>query len=193
MVRGQVSRRGRRVSKKNKNKNKHHNQGQHSHPYHHTKPAAPVIQESKTSLIAPTTEQKRSAATRRSLEQERAADALRKIKELSSAKPGFYVSYVSALPATIVMNGLGQALVMLLAKAKGNKSSEHYLLHQHIASWLSERVEGLKAGSGDGVVEALMNGDQDLYVRAQTEAMSYLHWLKQFARAYLQEKEGQGD
>lgn len=127
----------------------------------------------------------------RSLEQERAADALRKVKVLSNGSAGYYVSYVSALPATIVMNGLGQALVMLLAKAKGDVTKEHYVLYKHLASWLSEKVQGLSCTSVDDVVGKLMQGDQDLYVRAQTEAMAYLHWLKQFARAYLKEKEGQ--
>lgn len=130
----------------------------------------------------------------RSLEQERAAHALRKIKELQgSGDAGYYVSYVSALPATIVMNGLGQALVMLLAKDKGKKSTEHYSLYEHLASWLSQKVGGLKANASDEVIDKLMAGDQDLYVRSQSEAMAYLHWLKQFARAYLKEKEGQGD
>lgn len=88
------------------------------------------------------------------------------------------------------MNGLGQALVMLLAKAKGDLNKEHRILYGHLASWLSKQVDGLN-GNDDDVVKRLMEGDQALYVRAQTEAMAYLHWLKQFARAYLREREGQ--
>ena len=43
------------------------------------------------------------------------------------------------------------------------------------------------------VIERLMDGNQDIYVRAQAETMSYLNWLKQFARAYLKEQEGLAD
>lgn len=182
------------MSKKNKNKTKV------QYPYK-SQVKSPE-QEPQRPMASPSSPQKhqslpptpvKSQPTRvRSLEQERAADALRKVRA-RQGQAGYYVSYVSALPATIVMNGLGQALVMLLAKAKGKQENDHYHLYSDLASWLSHRVEGLKASSVDGVIERLMEGDQDLYVRAQTEAMAYLHWLKQFARAYLKEKEGQGD
>lgn len=128
-----------------------------------------------------------------SLEQKRAADALKKIKNLPKSEKSYYVSYVSALPATIVMNGLGQALAMLLAKDKGNRNSEHYSLFEHLATWLGGHIPELKADRPDGVLEKLMDSNQDVYVRAQSESMAYLHWLKQFARAYLKESEGQPD
>ena len=56
------------------------------------------------------------------LDQQRAKfalDRIRELEELGEEKYGHYVSYVSALSATIVMNGLGQALTTQLAKAKG--------------------------------------------------------------------------
>lgn len=128
-----------------------------------------------------------------SLEQRRAADALRKIKNLPPREKSYYVSYVSALPATIVMNGLGQALAMLLAKDKGKRNSEHYNLFEHLATWLSSQISQLKSSDPDEVLQKLMDSDQHVYVKAQAESMAYLHWLKQFARAYLKESEGQPD
>jgi CRISPR-associated protein Cmr5 len=125
-----------------------------------------------------------------SLDQKRAAHALSKIKEMEERGAKFYVSYVSALPAIIVANGLGQALAMLLAKSKGNQGSEHYQLYAHVASWLSVQVKELKGDGVDDVITKLMSGNQGVYVKAQGEAMSYLNWLKQFARAYLRESEG---
>jgi len=128
------------------------------------------------------------------IDQQRAAHALESIRKLadSDGPPGHYVSYVSALPAVIVTNGLGQALATELAKAKGNGSDPHYLLYTHIADWLSQQVDKLE-GEADTLIDRLMDNDQEVYLRAQIETMAYLHWLKQFARAYLEEKEGQSE
>lgn len=136
------------------------------------------------------------------LDQQRATFALNCIRDLEERTRsderfdyGHYVSYVSALPATIVMNGLGQALTTQLAKAKGGTDHARRLLYNHLAGWLSHQFLDLRVPDGDlpKVIDRLMEGDQDLYVRAQSEAMAYLNWLKQFARACLNEKEGQPD
>lgn len=124
----------------------------------------------------------------RTIEQLRAADALAKIQAMNTRDCGHYVSYVSALPATIVMNGLGQALATLLAQAKGGQDP-HRLLHDHVASWLVRQVPRL-GGNEAQVVRGLMNNSEEVYLQAQGEAMAYLQWLKQFARAYLIEPEG---
>jgi CRISPR-associated protein Cmr5 len=49
--------------------------------------------------------------TNTTLDQQRAAHALAKIRDIQGRNDGMYVSYISAMPATIVMNGLGQALI----------------------------------------------------------------------------------
>ncbi len=123
------------------------------------------------------------------IDQKRATHALRCIKSIRG-KEGHYISYVSALPAVIVTNGLGQALATELAKAKGKKEDPHYKLYEHIAGWLSQQVSKLN-GDSNTLIERLMENDQDVYLRAQAEAMAYVHWLKQFARAYLKETEDQ--
>lgn len=131
------------------------------------------------------------------LEQQRASFALERIRALQhgSQDYGNYVSYVSSLPATIVMNGLGQALTTLVAKAKGKDTEAHRILFDHIAAWLNQQIAALRVPGDDLtlVIDRLMAADQDTYVHAQAEAMAYLNWLKQFARAYLKEKEGQPD
>lgn len=138
-----------------------------------------------------------TADSKPTLDQQRAAFALKCIHQLRDGQQdyGHYVSYVSALPATIVMNGLGQALTTQLAKAKGKPQHPRRLLYNHVAGWLSRQMKELRVPEGDlpKVIDQLMGGNQDVYVRAQGEAMAYLNWLKQFARAYLQEKEGQSD
>lgn len=135
------------------------------------------------------------------LEQQRAAFALERVRELEQSGPesyGHYVSYASALPATIIMNGLGQALATLLAKAGRKKlprQDPHYLLYSHVVGWLAreDARNPVLPGPVDEFIDRLMQADQGVYVRAQAEAMAYLTWLKQFARAYLKEKEGQDD
>lgn len=126
------------------------------------------------------------------LVQKRAAHALEQVKSIEKTEYGHYVSYVSALPATILMNGLGHALLTLCAKAKNDRKKPHYILYTHVASWLSKQVKELEGGA-DGVISKLMANDQQVYVHAQAEALAYLNWLKQFARAYLREEEGQAD
>ena len=120
---------------------------------------------------------------KRTLDQERAEYALKEIKKIIGGEYVNYVSYVSSLPATIVMNGLGQALVTLLAKG----DSSHKMLFDHVAGWLCKQIPDLK-GRPDGIVEKMMEQNQAVYIHAQAEAMAYLSWLKQFARAYLKEE-----
>jgi len=125
------------------------------------------------------------------LDQQRAEHALNQIQRLAKETDydGMYVSYVSALPATIVMNGIGQALATELAKDKG-KGQSHRRLFDHLASWLTNEGQPLSAVRGaareqpQSVLTALMESQQT-YVNAQAEAMAYINWLKQFARAFL--------
>lgn len=125
----------------------------------------------------------------KTLDQKRAGHALEQINAIRGKDCGHYVSYVSSLPATIVMNGLGQALATLLAKSKNEPDDPHRMLYAHVASWLADQIDELGGGPAD-VIKRLMENDQRVYLRAQAEALAYLHWLKQFARAYLNEKEG---
>jgi len=127
------------------------------------------------------------------LEQKRASFALGRInarKSLTAGDQKKYVSYVSALPATIVMNGLGQALAAELAAAKGDAKNPHRLVYEDVAGWLT-KTEALPELHGKtDLLEALVQGDQHVYVRAQGEALRYCTWLKQFARAFLENPDG---
>lgn len=127
------------------------------------------------------------------LQQKRAAHALRKVKELK--QPGLYVSYVSALPSQILMNGLGQAMAMLLATAgrrsKGDPTSDaHYLLCSHVTHWLGTcgHINLDQATDPIDVLQKLMTSDENVYLQAKAEALAYLEWLKKFARAVIPEK-----
>lgn len=127
------------------------------------------------------------------LAQRRAQHALERVQEHQERGPqayGNYVSYVEALPATIVMNGLGQACAMLLAKAQGDLARPHGLLYSDLESWLCGRDEAAPfrgtTKNAYPLMHAITSADQNAYLRAQTEALAYLEWLKKFACAFLQ-------
>lgn len=105
-----------------------------------------------------------------------------------------YVSYVQSLPATILMNGLGQACATLLSRAEGDLKKPHGLLYTDIQEWLcgdDPAAPYRKASGGEKrLMEAIIKNDEQAYLKAQTEALAYLVWLKKFANAYLQKGEG---
>jgi CRISPR-associated protein Cmr5 len=105
--------------------------------------------------------------------------------------PKLYGSYVKALPASIVQVGLGQALATLLAKAKGKQRDGNFLLYGHVQDWLCSGAEHspyfTQSGAPD-LLGAIIDGDEDAYIRGQAEAMAYLNWLKKFAVAQLKDE-----
>lgn len=126
-------------------------------------------------------------SNRQTLEQVRAAHALARIREVDHASfAKYYRSYVESLPATIVMNGLGQACATLLSAAHGpgEQGQAHGRLYDHVASWLCRPTGGVYPGA-NSLIDAVINGGQGEYVHAQAEALAYLVWLKKFAQAYL--------
>jgi|GEM_PF-345502 len=133
-----------------------------------------------------------STTSRPTLEQQRAAHALNAVRELAAAPfAKEYSSYVESLPATIVMNGLGQACATLLAAANGSGDRGHAYsaLHGHLQSWVCRpaspgNAEGVYPGA-DSLIDAIVQNGQSKYVHAQAEALAYLVWLKKFSQAFL--------
>jgi CRISPR-associated protein Cmr5 len=97
-----------------------------------------------------------------------------------------YLSNANSLPASIVMNGLGQACAMLLAQAKNQAAEEdaHRLLYDHLHNWLCVGKQAVYPDQSN-LVEAIIYHGQRQYTQAQVEALAYLEWLKKFAQAYL--------
>jgi len=128
------------------------------------------------------------------IEQQRAGFALECVTKITPGSAGHYVSYVSAMPAQILNNGLGQTIATLLAAAgrKGGTNDPHYVLCNHVAQWLrsKEQIFSKQKTQNWGPVElirALMNADQQTYLEAQIEVLAFLEWLKKFARALIEE------
>ena len=125
----------------------------------------------------------------RSLAQKRAQHALACVSALNaSGKYGNYVPYVKALPATIIISGLGQALAMEKAAAhtaKGDAKLGHENLFSHLNDWLCKGWPNSPNRKGADVLVQIIQNDEADYVRAQAEALAYLDWLKKLAVAQL--------
>jgi len=130
----------------------------------------------------------------RTLEQKRAAHALSKVrlleKEMGHEKADNFASYVESLPASILNNGLGQALATLLAQSKGDHMDPHYMLYAFIREWLCHDNPHAPYRSAADLMEAIVDNDRQAYLRAQAEALSWLNWMKKFAVAYLKKNGG---
>ena len=132
--------------------------------------------------------------TAQTLEQKRAKHALDQVKVLKrKGEIGNYVSYVNALPAAILMNGLGQALATECAAGE-----THRTLANHVSNWLlreeartkyTNPVEGEGSDNSQRLLSRIVEGGQDAYVWAQGEAIAYVTWLKKFANAFLESSE----
>jgi len=121
------------------------------------------------------------------LDIERAKHALKMVNEIKiEGNYGNFRSYVERLPATVVMNGLGQAMAMELSqskKADANRNADeraHEKLFEIVKDWLNKTVYG----DGD-LMENITNHGQQKYIEAQSEVLAYLVWLKKFSKAYL--------
>ncbi len=138
-----------------------------------------------------------SAMPDRSQAQKRAAHALAKVKELTDGNDyGNYRSYVRALPARIIMNGLGQALAMEKAGAHAKNAdirAGHEKLFEHVQDWLLNGWENSPYQGKSDLISAITQGKESDYIRAQGEAMAYVEWLKRFAVAYLPDEKNQAE
>ncbi len=130
------------------------------------------------------------------LAQRRAAHALRCVEEHAQRNRnqnqpdyGNYVSYVETLPATILMNGLGQAAATLISKAEGDLRKPHGLLYADLQSWLCGTDEAAPYRGAGNLMQAITCGNETAYLHAQAEALAWLVWLKKFANAYLKKGE----
>lgn len=132
--------------------------------------------------------------SRHTWDQLRAQDAWRKTQEIKDRYPkqaDDYASYVINMPATILINGLGQAVTQLLAAAKRQEKYEqdpHYLLYIHIQSWLCSEENRAPYPAESDLIEAIIHSDRQMYKKAVKETLAWLNWHKKFASAHLKER-----
>lgn len=136
---------------------------------------------------------------RQTLDLKRASDAWSKIQKIEKEQrdedwKDKYAAYAVTLPVTILNCGLGQAAATLLsaaAKSNNSKSDPHQILYQDVESWLCRSESEAPYAGQQNLMEAIVKGDRQTYMRAQAECLAWLVWLKKLAVAYLKkEKSG---
>ena len=125
----------------------------------------------------------------KTIEQQRAANALSRVEELKRNPDKFrarYRAYVDRLGPAIVMNGLGQALATERAAAGSQPKSDderaHHELYESLQHWLCRADGGVYPQSGD-LLQAIMDREEEDYLRAQAESLAWLEWHKKCCRA----------
>tara|TARA_R110002167_G_scaffold366450_1_gene597495 strand:- start:1415 stop:1921 length:507 start_codon:yes stop_codon:yes gene_type:complete len=121
-----------------------------------------------------------------SMAQQRASFALEKVAAVAQDKDTAkrFKAYANSLPAMIQTNGLGQALAFAKAKGcgKGPEAPAWHAMYKALNSWLTLQEIW---GAEQDVLNALVNGNQYQYRRAQAETQALLVWIKQISRAEL--------
>lgn len=129
------------------------------------------------------------AAQRQSLVQKRARETLKIVNNMKHEigkinRNDTYAQLVAGFAATVLMNGLGQALATLVASGKEHEK----LLYAQLQGWLCGGFDQAPYPKEKDLLEVLMEGDRKSYLRAQVEALAWLEWLKKFATAYLKKE-----
>lgn len=127
------------------------------------------------------------------LDQRRAADSLKKVREirkrLSGKKADSYADYTIRLPASILINGLGQAVAQLQAAAGMDREDPHLLLYKDLSDWLCRNEKEAPYPEAKDLLEGIVSKDRSFYLRAQAEALAWLEWHKKLVTAYLKKTE----
>lgn len=119
----------------------------------------------------------------RTKEQERSEFALKKILEHEEAKDMDVktVNFIVGAPSMLITNGIGQTLAFLCSKGE----KKHKIVFSAIREWLSkENIVCETTGTEVDFVRKFTELKQPQYLRAQSEALAMLKWLKRYARAF---------
>jgi CRISPR-associated protein Cmr5 len=113
-----------------------------------------------------------------SIEQQRAKAALAWAESQGKNVDGETVSAAVAMPAMILMNGLGQTAAFYKSKDKAHYTN----LYNELSKWLIQ--SGKPYAGKENMLKGITQGDARTYRAAQIEALAYLQWVKKFAKAY---------
>ena len=128
---------------------------------------------------------------KQTLQQQRAKHALVYVKE---AKQKYqenkeleekFVATAKDIPASIRINGLGQAMASLQAQAKSNQEDPLLSIFNALQGWLCrDKPEAPYRSTFPDLMRSIVEGDRASYLFAQAEALAYLEWYKKFAVAF---------
>jgi CRISPR-associated protein Cmr5 len=124
-----------------------------------------------------------SSTGRELLDQRRAAHALKAVKRVANEPPSLqsdYVRRVQSLGAAILTNGLGQAAATYRAAGAGSQA-----VYNDLSDWLCHGSHYAPFQEHDDLLQAICDADRAQYMRAVSESLAWVTWLKKFAVAYL--------
>lgn len=115
----------------------------------------------------------------RTKELERSEFALKKISEFGELDKKT-VNFIVGAPTMILTNGIWQTLAFLCSKGE----DKHKKVLMTIKEWLSN--EGIVNNEKNDLdfIKKFSQLDQKTYLKAQSEALAILSWLKRYARAF---------
>lgn len=135
-------------------------------------------------------------STKLTLDQQRAERAWHEVGSVAARDPGRglkdYTSLAKATPALIMGSGVMQTFAFLQSKASSSPCHDELL--SHLCRWLGKTLGGTRV-AGDRrfpgeqqadfarVMEALHDAPSSLYLRATSESLALLRWIRQFADA----------
>lgn len=127
-------------------------------------------------------------------DQERAKFALARINEGGGDREKLRTQVVK-LPARLHTSGLGQTVAFYLASTQ--RSPEARMICQWLQEWLGPDHAGVFAyapasAPAVALIEAITGGTPHQYRRAAGEARALAVWLKRFAEAFIEDKNGAG-
>jgi CRISPR-associated protein Cmr5 len=118
-----------------------------------------------------------SSSIQQTREQKRAAQAWQDVQNVPQNLGEQYGTQARKLAALIQINGLGQTLAFLKAKASDNAAMDR--LYGHVSNWVTSQM-----GEGGDLLQAVTRWSSGKYRRATVEALAYAIWLRRFAEAH---------
>lgn len=141
----------------------------------------------------------------RTLAQKRAAFALDKV--LANKDIDKFDSFVAGAPAQILQNGFGQTLAFWLSKGAKkdkngrkviDKNDKHIVLFDIVFEWLKYKNKDIdnqfiprNKKEREDLIEHLNKMDQEKYLAIQKETLALLEWVKRYAQAFCNTKDGE--
>jgi CRISPR-associated protein Cmr5 len=113
-------------------------------------------------------------------EQARAQQAWKDVEQVKKGIQDKYGTLARKLTSLLQVNGLGQTLAFLLAKAGNEKGNAHYVLYRHVSDWVMGQMNPSEERM---LLDWIIRQRSDLYRRATVEALAYAMWLRRFVEA----------
>lgn len=122
-----------------------------------------------------------------SIEQQRAFYAYQQASTWANAQKDLdkFKTLTPKIPTMILQNGLGQTLSFLLADGSHAATQLYQFMQNWLCSTNNEENRPCKVYPQGELIEKLISGNRDDYMRAQQETLALFNWVKKFVDAKL--------